>query len=78
MTAREKVKKYAELWIKIRDLIRSVTKNSDDYDYDEKYIKIKFYSEYELPLNKTMENSTLTIAVRVIFLKITNIIPKFS
>ena len=25
-------KKYEELWIKIRDLIRSVTKISDDYD----------------------------------------------
>ena len=24
--------KYEELWIKIRDLIRSVTKNSDDCD----------------------------------------------
>ena len=29
--------KYEELWIKIRDLIRSITKNSDDYDYDGKY-----------------------------------------
>ena len=26
-----KEKKYEELWIKIRDLIRSVTKNLDDY-----------------------------------------------
>ena len=42
MKAEKKIKKYEELWIKIRDLIRSVTRNSDDYDYDEKYIKIKF------------------------------------
>ena len=34
-------KNKKELWIKIRDLIRSVTKKSDDYD--EKYIEIKFY-----------------------------------
>ena len=33
----EKLKKYEELWIKSRDLIRSVTKKSDNYD--EKYIK---------------------------------------
>ena len=33
---KEKIKKYEELWIKIRDLIRSITKNSDTYDYDEK------------------------------------------
>ena len=34
-----KIKKYNELWIKIRFLIRRITKNSDDYD--EKYMKIK-------------------------------------
>ena len=28
--SKEKLKKYEELWIKIRDLIRSVTKKSDD------------------------------------------------
>ena len=38
--SKEETKKYEELWIKIRDLIRSITKNSDDYD--EKYMKIKF------------------------------------
>ena len=51
----EKIKKYEELWIKIRDLIRSITKSPDDYDYDEKYIKIKFDSDDKLPLNKTIE-----------------------
>ena len=39
--SKEKIKKYEELFIKIRDLIRSITKNSDDYDYDEKCIEIK-------------------------------------
>ena len=32
--------KYEELWSKIRNLIRSISKNSDDYD--KKYMKIKF------------------------------------
>ena len=45
MKAKKKFKKYEELWIKIRDLIRSITKNFDDYDYDEKYLKIKFNSD---------------------------------
>ena len=40
---KEKIKKYEELWSKIRDLIRLITKNSDDYD--EKYTKIKFNSD---------------------------------
>ena len=30
--SKEKIKKYEKLWSKIRDLIRPITKNSDDYD----------------------------------------------
>ena len=30
--SKEKMKKYEELWNKTRDLIRSITKNSGDYD----------------------------------------------
>ena len=29
---KEKIKKYGELWSKIRDLIRSMTENPDDFD----------------------------------------------
>ena len=46
---------------KIRDLIRSITKNSDDYD--EKYIKIKLNLDHDLPLNKMVEILTMTIVV---------------
>ena len=63
--SKEKNKKYEELWIKIRYLIRSITKNSDDHD--EKYMKIKFNSDDELPLNKTIEIPTMTIVVRAGF-----------
>ena len=42
---------YEELRIKIKDLIRSIPKNSDDYD--EKYMKIKFNLDDELHINKT-------------------------
>ena len=41
-------------------------------------MKIKFNSDEELLLNKTIEISTMTIVVRAIFMEITNIIPKFS
>ena len=58
-------KKCEELWIKIRDLIRLITKNSDNYD--EKYMKMKFNSDDELPLNKTIEIPTMTIVVRAVF-----------
>ena len=62
---KEKIKKYAELWSKIIDLIKSITKNSDNYD--EKYMKIKFNSNDELSLNKTIEIPSMIIVVRAVF-----------
>ena len=53
------------MWIKIRDLIRSKTKNLNDYDW--KYMKIKFDSDGNLPLNKTIEIPVMTIAVIAVF-----------
>ena len=64
--SKEKVKKYEKLWSKIKELIRSITKNS--YDYDESYMKIKFNLDDELPLNKMMEIPTIIIVVRAVFL----------
>ena len=53
MKVKKILEKYEELWTKIRDLIRSKTKESDNYD--EKYMKIKFNSDDYLPLKKTPE-----------------------
>ena len=64
--SKEKTKKYKELWIKIRDLIRSITKHSDDRD--EKYMKINFNSDDELPLDKTIEIPSMIIVLRAIFI----------
>ena len=51
--------------IKIRDLIRLITKNLD-YCY-KNFMKIKVNSGYELLLNKTMEIPTMTVVVRATF-----------
>ena len=64
--SKEKIKNYEELRIKIRDLIRSITKNSGDYDG--KYKKIKSISDDELSLNKTIEIPIMTIVFTAIFL----------
>ena len=63
MKVKKKTKKHEKLWIKIKDLIRSITKNSFDYDYDEKYIKIKFDSDDKLPLSEVVEIPTITVVV---------------
>ena len=44
-----------------------ITENSDDCD--EKYTKIKFISDPELPLNKTIEILNMIIVVRAVFHK---------
>ena len=55
------------LWSKIRDLISSITKTSDDSD--EKFMKIKFNPDDEFPLNKSLEIPSMTIVVRAFFLE---------
>ena len=65
MKAKKVINKYEELWSKIRDLIILITKNSDDYDGE--YMKIKFNSDDELPLNKTIEIPCMVIVARAVF-----------
>ena len=71
---KDTLKTYEELWNKIRDLIRSITNNSDDYD--EKYIKIKFNLNDDLLLNKTLELRNMVIVVRSVFYEDNNTIHK--
>ena len=64
------------MWIKIRDLIISITKTSDDYD--KKHMKIKFNSDDELTLNKAIKIPTIRIAVKAIFLENNKYFPQVS
>ena len=61
------LKKYTELWDKIKDLIRSITKTPGNYS--EKYMKIKFNSDNILPLNKIVKIRNLTVVVKSIMHK---------
>ena len=54
-----------KLWNKIRDLIRSITDNLENYV--EKYMKIKFNSDDGLPLKKTLELYHVVIVARSVF-----------
>ena len=55
------------MWSKIRDLIRSIIINSNDFN--EKYVKIKFSPDDKLPLDKMIEIPKMTIAVKAAFHK---------
>ena len=48
-----KKKKKRKLRSQIKDRIIKITNNA--YDYDEKYMKIKFNSDDDLPLKKTLD-----------------------
>ena len=65
--SKDALKKHEELWNKIRDLIRSITKNPESNS--KKYMKIKFNSDNDLPLKKTLELYNLEIVVRSVFHK---------
>ena len=61
------MKAKKKLPIKIRDLIRLITKNLGDYDKE--YMRINFNSDDNLPLNKIIEILIMTIVVRAAFLQ---------
>ena len=50
---------------KIKDQIRTIISNTNNYD--EKYMKIKSNSDDDLPLNKTLELHNMIIVVRSVF-----------
>ena len=62
---KELLKKYSEVFNGIRDKIKAI--NSNEFDYEKYYIKIKFNSDYDLPLNNPLKFRLMTITIRSIF-----------
>ena len=62
----EVLKKYAEIWSGIKDQIKKIN-NGKFGEYGKEYMKIKFNSDDDLPLNKQLKFFNLTIIVRTIF-----------
>ena len=62
---KELLKKYNDVWNGVRDKIKEVSSNECDYEKD--YIKIKFNSDDNLPLNKPLKFHNMTITIRSVF-----------
>ena len=62
---KELLKKYNDVWNGVRDKIKEVSSNECDYEKD--YIKIKFNSDDNLPLNKPIKFHLMTITIRSVF-----------
>ena len=62
---KELIKKCNDVFNGIRDKIKEI--NSDACDYEKDYMKIKFNSDDDLPLNKPLKFHLMTITIRSVF-----------
>ena len=72
---KEVLKKHSNVFNGIRDKIKEI--NSNDYDYEKDYMKIKFNSDDDLPLNKSLKFHLMTITIRSVFEEMVNFIRKY-
>ena len=61
----ELLKKYNDVFNGIRDKIKEIS--SGECDYEKDYMKIKFNSDDDLPLNKPLKFHNMTITIRSVF-----------
>ena len=62
---KELLKKYNDVFNGIRNKIKKIS--GDECDYEKDYMKIKFNSDDNLPLNKPLEFHLMTITIRSVF-----------
>ena len=64
---KELLKKYNDVWNGIKNKIEEVS--SGECDYEKDYMKIKFDSDDDLPLNKPLKFHMMTTTIRPVFEK---------
>ena len=62
---KELLKKHNDVFNGIRSKIKQIS--SDEYDYEKDYMKIKFNSDDDLPLNKQLKFHNMVITIRSVF-----------
>ena len=63
---KEVLKKYADVWDEIKNKIKAINGGKEN-DYGKDYMKIKFNSDDDLPLNKPLKFHNMTITIRSVF-----------
>ena len=61
------LKRCNDVWNGIKNEIKEVDDN--EFNYEKDYIKIKFISDDNLPLNKPLKFHNMTITIRSVFEK---------
>ena len=62
---KELLKKHSDVWSGIKNKIEAITFAECDYEKD--FMKIKFNSDDDLPLNKPLKFHMMTIIIRSVF-----------
>ena len=60
------LKKYADVWDRIKNEIKPIN-GDEENNYGKDYMKIKFNSDNDLPLNKPLKFHAMTIIIRSAF-----------
>ena len=63
---KEVLKKYADVWDGIKNKIKAINGDKEN-DYGKDYMKIKFNSDDDLPLNKPLKFHAMTRIIRSVF-----------
>ena len=69
------LKKYTDVWDGTKNEIRAIN-GSKENDYGKDYMKIKFNSDDDLPLNKPLKFHAMTIIIRFDFEKVGRLYPQ--
>ena len=62
---KELLKNYNNVFNGIRNKTKEI--NNNEFDYEKDYLKIKFNSDDDLPLNKSLKFCLMTIIIRHVF-----------
>ena len=73
---KEVLKKYNELLDVNKNEIKTINGGKES-EYGKDFMKIKLYTDSDLPLNKLLNLHMLTIILDVLLKKMVNVIPKF-
>ena len=69
------LKKYADVWDGIKNEIKAIN-GGEENNYGKDYMKTKFNSDDDLPLNKPLTFHAITIIIRSVFEEVGNFYPQ--
>ena len=62
----ELLEKYNHVWNGIKNKIKTIKSGKENH-YEKDYMKIKFHSDDNLPINKQLKFHNMTITIRCVF-----------